>query len=139
MGLLHDIGKMVVPFEILNKPGILSNYEYEIAKTHALVGYEILKEIDFPWPVSQAVLQHHERLDSSGYPSGISGQDIVLEAKVLCVADVVDSMVSNMPYRPGLGIDKALEEITKNKGVLYDPEVVEACLKLFAEKGFQFD
>ena len=138
MGLLHDIGKMVVPFAILSKPDKLSYAEYEIAKTHTLVGHEILKEIDFPWPVAQAVLQHHERLDGSGYPSGLSGQDIILEAKVLWVADVVDSISSNMPYRPPLGIDKALEEITQHKGTLYDPEVVDACLKLFTEKEFRF-
>jgi len=139
MGLLHDIGKMVVPFAILNKPGKLSDHEYELTKTHTLVGYEILKEIDFPWPVAQAVLHHHERLDGSGYPSGLSGQDIILEAKVLWVADVVDSISSNMPYRPALGIDKALGEIKQNQGTLYDPDVVDACVRLFTEKGFVYE
>jgi putative nucleotidyltransferase with HDIG domain/PAS domain S-box-containing protein len=139
MGLLHDIGNMVVPFEILSKAGKLSGYEDEIVKHHVHVGFEILNEIDFPWPIAQAVLQHHERLDGSGYPSGLSGQDIILEARILMVADVVDTIASDLPHRPGLGIDKALEEITKNKGVLYAPEEVDACLKLFAEKGFQFN
>jgi PAS domain S-box-containing protein/putative nucleotidyltransferase with HDIG domain len=139
MGLLHDIGNMVVPFEILSKTGNLSAYEHEIVKNHARVGYGILNEIDFPWPLAQAVLQHHERLDGSGYPSGLSGQDIILEARILMAADVVDTIASDLPNRPGLGIDKALEEITKNKGVLYDPEVVEACIRLFKEKQFSFD
>jgi putative nucleotidyltransferase with HDIG domain len=139
MGLLHDIGNMVVPFEILSKAGKLSDYEHEIVKNHTHVGYEILREIDFPWPIAQAVLQHHERLDGSGYPSGLSGQEIIMEARILMVADVVDTITSDLPNRPGLGIDKALEEITKHKGILYDPEVVDVCLKLFNEKGFHLD
>jgi putative nucleotidyltransferase with HDIG domain/PAS domain S-box-containing protein len=139
MGLLHDIGNMVVPFEILNKPGMLSDYEHEIVKNHAHVGYEVLKEIDSPWPLSQVILQHHERLDGSGYPSGLSGHDIVLEARILMVADTVDTIAADLPYRPGLGIDKALEEIKQNQGTLYDPEVVDVCLKLFTEKGFKFE
>jgi HD-GYP domain-containing protein (c-di-GMP phosphodiesterase class II) len=137
--LLHDIGNMVVPFEILSKSGNLRAYEHEIVKNHAHVGYGILNGIDFPWPLAQAILQHHERLDGSGYPSGLSGQDIILEARILMAADVVDTIASDLPNRPGLGIDKALEEITKNKGVLYDPEVVEACIRLFKEKQFSFD
>ena len=139
MGLLHDIGNMVVPFEILSKPGKLSDYEHEIAKNHAHVGYEALKEIDFPWPLAQVILQHHERLDGSGYPAGLSGQDIIPEARILMVADVVDTIASDLPNRPGLGIDKALEEIKQNQGTLYDPEVVDVCVRLFTEKGFKFE
>ena len=130
IGLLHDVGKLVVPAEILSKPGPINQYEFSIIKTHPEVGYEILKGIDFPWPVTQAVLQHHERLDGSGYPKGLSDTDIILEAKILGVADVVEAMSSHRPYRPALGLDSALQEITKGKGVLYDAEVVDACLRL---------
>ena len=139
MGLLHDMGKISVPAEILSKPGKLSDTEFAIIKSHAQAGYEIVKEIRFPWPVAEVILQHHERLDGSGYPQGLQGDEIVLDAKILAVADVVEAMVSHRPYRPALGIELALEEIAQKKGVLYDPEVVDACLKLFAEKGFQFD
>lgn len=138
-GLLHDVGKIVVPAEILSKPGKLSQYEFSIIKTHPEVGYEILKEIEFPWPVTQAILQHHERLDGSGYPAGLSGKDIILEARILGVTDVVEAMSSHRPYRPALGLDSALEEISKKRGILYDPEVVDACLKIFTEKGFKFE
>ncbi len=133
-GFLHDIGKMVVPAEILNKPGKLSKFEFEIIRTHSQAGYDILEKIDFPWPVAQTVLQHHERLDGSGYPQGLIGADILLEAKILAVADVVEAMAAHRPYRPALGLDRALEEITKNRGSLYDPEVVDACLKICREK-----
>jgi putative nucleotidyltransferase with HDIG domain len=139
MGLLHDIGMIVVPFEILCKPGKMSDYEYEILKKHTQVGYEILKELDFPWPVAQVALQHHERLDGSGYPLGLSGQEIIPEVRVLMVADVVDHLAADLPNRAGLGTDQALEQITRNRGILYAPEVVDACVKLFAEKRFQFD
>ena len=139
IGLLHDMGKISVPAEILSKPGKLSDTEFAIIKSHAQAGYEIVKEIRFPWPVAEVILQHHERLDGSGYPQGLQGNEIVLDAKILAVADVVEAMVSHRPYRPALGIELALEEIAQKKGVLYDPEVVDACLKLFAEKGFQFD
>ena len=108
-------------------------------KGHPKVGYDILKKIEFPWPVAQIVLQHHERMDGSGYPQGLSGEEIILEATILGVVDVVEAMVSHRPYRSARGIDKALEEISQNKGVLYDPEVVDACLKLFTEKGFTFE
>jgi len=134
--LLHDIGKIAVPSEILTKPGKISANEFNIIKTHSEVGFEILKDIKFPWPVAQILLQHHERINGSGYPNGLTGKDILLEAKILAVADVVEAMCSDRPYRPALGIKKALEEITKNKGILYDPNVVDACLKLF-EKGYQ--
>jgi PAS domain S-box-containing protein/putative nucleotidyltransferase with HDIG domain len=138
-GFLHDIGKIVVPAEILNKPGKISEYEMNIIRVHPQAGYDILKKIDFPWPVAQIVLQHHERLNGSGYPSGLTGTDILPEAKILAVADVVEAMAAHRPYRPTLGIDKALDEIDKNKGTLYDPEVVDACLNLHGEKDFSFE
>ena len=135
-GALHDLGKISVPAEILSKPSRLIEMEFCLIKRHCEVGYEILQEIGFPWPVAQAVLQHHERLDGSGYPQGLSGDDILLEARVLSVADVVEAMASHRPYRPALGIDRALKEISDNRGRLYDPEVAEACLRLFSSKGF---
>ncbi len=131
MGLLHDVGKITVPSEILSKPGQINQYEFGIIKTHSQVGYEILKEIEFPWPVTQVILQYHERLDGSGYPQGLSGEDITLEARILGVADVVEAMSSHRPYRPALGFDRALNEIAQKKGFLYDPEVVDACLRFF--------
>ena len=137
-GALHDIGKMYIPSEILTKPGRLTEIEYDMIKTHPKVGYNILKTISFPWPIAPIVLQHHERVDGSGYPSGLSAGDILLEARILGVADVVEAMASHRPYRPALGIDKALQEIYHKKGNLYDPEVVDVCLKLFAEKRFKF-
>jgi len=127
-----------VPAEILNKPVRLANMEFELIKTHPAIGYNILKEIQFPWPVATIVLQHHERIDGSGYPDGLSGDDILIEALILAVADVVEALASHRPYRPALGINKALEEIKEKRGTLYDPEVVDACLKLFTEKGFKF-
>ena len=136
--LVHDIGKISLPAEILNKPTKLSEMEYSLIRDHSQVGYDILKSIEFPWPVAQITLQHHERLDGSGYPQGLKGEDILLEASILGVADVVEAMSSHRPYRPAWGIDKALEEISKNKGILYDPEVVDACLKLFKRKEFKF-
>ncbi|MFA4903680.1 MAG: PocR ligand-binding domain-containing protein [Desulfobaccales bacterium] len=138
-GFLHDIGKIVVPAEILNRPGQLNKYEFNIIKTHSQVGCDILRNIDFPWPVAAIVLQHHERLDGSGYPAGLTGSDICLEARILALADVVEAMASHRPYRPSLGIGEALAEITRNKGTLYDPEVAAACITLFKEKGFKFD
>jgi PAS domain S-box-containing protein/putative nucleotidyltransferase with HDIG domain len=137
-GIIHDIGKINVPTEILSKPGRLSEIEFSLIKTHPQVGSDILKEMELPEEVSLIVLQHHERMDGSGYPSGLSGKDIILEARILAVADVVEAMASHRPYRPALGLDKALEEITQNKGKLYDPEVVDVCLKLFKEKRFKF-
>lgn len=139
MGLIHDTGKVAVPSEILSKPGKLSNYEFGIIKNHSQVAYNILKGLKFPWPVAKAILQHHERLDGSGYPNGISGEEIILEARILSVSDVVEAMASHRPYRPALGIEKALEEITRNKGIGYDVNVVEACIKLFAQKRFKFE
>jgi len=137
-GLLHDVGKLVVPAEILSKPGPINQYEFSIIKTHSEVGYEILKGIDFPWPVTQAILQHHERLDGSGYPKGLPGKDIILEARILGVSDVVEAMSSHRPYRPALGLDSALKEILKERGVLYDAEVVDACLRLSQRNELEF-
>ena len=136
-GLVHDLGKINVPVEILNKPGQLSETEFNLIKNHPQSGYNTLKEIAFPWPVAQIVLQHHERLDGSGYPQMLKGEEIMLEARILAVADVVEAMASHRPYRPALGIEKALEEIMKNKGVLYDPEVADACLRIFKDKKFE--
>jgi putative nucleotidyltransferase with HDIG domain len=138
-GLVHDIGKFSVPVEILNKPGRISETEFSIIKHHSQAGYNILKEIEFPWPVAQIVLQHHERLNGSGYPQGLKNGGIMLEAKILAVADVVEAMASHRPYRPALGINAALEEITKNQGILYEPEIVDVCKRLFTEKGFAFE
>jgi putative nucleotidyltransferase with HDIG domain len=138
-GLVHDVGKVAVPTDILNKPGKISQYEYSILKAHVQVGYEILQKIDFPWPVTTAILQHHERLDGSGYPAGISGDEIILESRILGVADVVEAMSSHRPYRPSLGLGSALEEISANRGVLYDPHVVDACLNLLEKDRAAFD
>ena len=137
-GLIHDMGKISVPGEILSKPGPLNEAELQLIKRHPQVAYDILKQIDFPWLLDQIVLQHHEKFDGSGYPQGLSGEEILLEARILCVADVVETMETHRPYRPSLGREAALEEIIKNRGILYDPGVVDACLKLFRETGFQY-
>jgi len=134
--LIHDIGKIGIPTEILSKPTKLSEAEFSLIKEHPQIGYNILKSINFLYPVAQIVLQHHERIDGSGYPNHLKGDEILLEAKIIGVADVVEAMSSHRPYRPALGIDAALQEITKNRGILYDPKVVDACIKLFREKGF---
>ncbi len=136
-GILHDTGKVVIPGEILSKPSSLSEFEFGIIKTHPRVDSEIVEGIDFPWPVSRAVLQHHERMDGSGYPSGTRGEDIIVEARILAVADVVEAMSSHRPYRPALGIDKALAEVVQGRGVRYDADVVDACVTLFKEKRFE--
>ena len=138
-GLVHDVGKISVPSEILSKPGQLNHTEFEIIKTHPQVGYEILKEIEFPWPVAQIVLQHHERLDGSGYPQGLVNGEILLEARIIAVADVVEAMASHRPYRPALGIEEAMREILQGRGTLYEPQAVDVCVKLFSEGGFRFD
>jgi HD-GYP domain-containing protein (c-di-GMP phosphodiesterase class II) len=135
---IHDIGKISLPAEILSKPVKLTDIEIQMIQAHSRVGFDILKDIDFPWPIANIVLQHHERMDGSGYPQSLSGTDILLEARILGVADVVETMASHRPYRPSIGIDKALEEIEQNKGVLYDPDAVEACLSLFADNDFEF-
>jgi putative two-component system response regulator len=136
-GVVHDIGKIQVPAEILVKPGSLSDLEYMLIKAHSQNGYDLLKTVDYPWPIAQIVLQHHERLDGSGYPQGLKGDEILLEARIITVADVVESMTSHRPYRPSLGLDAALEEIERNRGVLYDPLVVDACSRLFRENGYK--
>jgi len=127
-GLVHDVGKVEIPSEILSKPGRLSPLEFELIKTHAESSYDILREIDFPWPVAEIARQHHEKYDGSGYPRGLSGEDILLEARILTVADVVEAMASHRPYRPSLGLEAARGEIEKNSGILYDPGVVRACV-----------
>ena len=134
IGLLHDVGKLVVPAEILTKPSKLNQSEFSIVQRHPKVGYDILEMIEFPWPVNQAILQHHERLDGSGYPDGLSGKDIIPEARILGVADVVEAMSSHRPYRPALGLDSALEEISRGRGAVYDSKVTDACLRLFQRK-----
>jgi putative nucleotidyltransferase with HDIG domain len=137
-GLIHDLGKISIPAEILSKPGRLNEAEIQLIRRHPQVAFDILKQIDFPWPVDRIVLQHHERLDGSGYPQGLAGEAILQEARILCVADVVETIESHRPYRPGLGRDEALGEIARNRGRLYDAEVVDACLRLFREKNFRY-
>jgi putative nucleotidyltransferase with HDIG domain len=136
--LLHDLGKFYIPAQILNKPGKLTEIEYSLIKTHPSLGYQILKKIDFPWPIADIVLQHHEKVNGSGYPYGMLGDDIMIEAKILCVADVVESISSHRPYRPALGLDSALFEIKEKQGTLYDVDVVEATLDLFIKDKYQF-
>ena len=138
-GLVHDVGKMAIPAEILSKPGMLDEEEFALIMKHPRAGYDILKEIEFPWPIAKIVLQHHEKMDGSGYPQGLSGEEILIEAKILCVSDVVEAMASHRPYRPALGISKALEELNRKQGELYDPEVVRVCLKLFEDENFRFE
>jgi len=134
---IHDIGKVATPLEILAKPAPLSDLEFSLIKNHPQIAYEIIKDIEFPWPVAKIILQHHERIDGSGYPQGLKEDEIILEARILAVADVVEAVSSHRPYRDALGIEKALEEISHNKGTLYDPQVVDACVRLFTEKGFK--
>ena len=132
-GTIHDIGKMQVPTEILSKCGKLTELEFDMIKTHSQAGYDILKTIEFQWPIAEFVLQHHERMDGSGYPSGLKGESILIEARILSVADVVDAIVPHRPYRPALGIEKAQEEIFDNRGIVYDSDVVDACLSIISE------
>ncbi|MBT3879682.1 MAG: response regulator [Candidatus Scalindua sp.] len=138
-GVLHDIGKMHIPTEILSRPGKLNENEFNIVKSHAQAGYDILKGLEFPWPIADIVHQHHEKIDGSGYPFGLPSGDIIIEARILCVADVVEAMASHRPYRPSLSMDKTLKEISENKGVCYDREVVDACMKVIKEKKFVFE
>lgn len=137
-GVVHDVGKIRVPAEILSKPGRLTELEMAIIREHAQTGYEILKSIDFPWPIAQIVRQHHERQDGSGYPQGLGSEQIMLEARIVAVADVVEAMSSHRPYRAALGADSALKEMERGRGTLYDAAVVDACSRLFAEKRFAF-
>ena len=136
--IVHDIGKIYVPSEILSKPGKLTTAEFDLIKTHPMAGFEILSTINFPWPVAEIVLQHQERKDGSGYPKGLKDDEILIEAKIISVADVVEAIASHRPYRPSLGIEFALNEIASNKGVLYDEEVANACLDLFESNSFSF-
>jgi PAS domain S-box-containing protein len=136
-GIVHDIGKLAVPAEILTKPTKLTNLEFSLIKEHSHCGYEMLKDVESPWPLAEIVHQHHERMNGSGYPRNLKGDEILLESRILAVADVVEAMASHRPYRASLGIEPALEEIEKNKGILYDDSVADACLKLFREKGYQ--
>jgi PAS domain S-box-containing protein len=138
-GSIHDIGKLSIPAEILSKPTKLTNIEFSLIKEHSRKGYEMLKDVESPWPLAEIVYQHHERMNGSGYPRNLKGDDILIEARIMAVADVVEAMASHRPYRPGLGIDPALEEIEKNRGTHYDNTVVDACLRLFREKGFQLE
>ena len=136
--LIHDIGKINLPTSILTRPGRLSEIEYDMIKTHAQLGHDMISRVEFPWAIADIMLQHHERIDGSGYPGGLKGKDIILEARILAVADVVEAMASHRPYRPSLGVNKALEEINKGRGKLYDSEVVDACTKLIKNKKFSF-
>jgi HD-GYP domain-containing protein (c-di-GMP phosphodiesterase class II) len=138
-GSIHDIGKLSIPAEILSKPTKLSDIEFSLIKEHSRKGFEMLKDVESPWPLAEIVRQHHERMDGSGYPRNLKGEEICIEARILAVADVVEAMASHRPYRPGLGIDAALAEIEKNKGLFYDSAVTDACLRLFREKGFKLE
>ncbi|MCM2328780.1 MAG: HD-GYP domain-containing protein, partial [Lysobacter sp.] len=135
-GYVHDIGKISAPAEILAKPGVLTRMELELIKGHCQSGYDVLKRVDFPWPVAEVILQHHERMDGSGYPRGLRGEAILLEARIVSVADVVEAMANHRPYRAGLGLDAALAEIEAGCGSLYDPKVCGACLTLFRERAY---
>ncbi len=136
--VVHDIGKIYIPAEILSAPRQLTPTEMSLIRMHSRYGFDIVRTIDFPWPIDKIVLQHHERIDGSGYPDNLKGEEVAIEARVLAVADVVEAMASHRPYRPALGIDRALEEIAQNRGILYDPDAVDACLDLFSEKDFAF-
>jgi putative nucleotidyltransferase with HDIG domain len=135
-GLLHDLGKIKVPADILTKPTRLSAAEFDLIKEHSVAAWEVLRVLDFPWPVADIVRQHHERLDGSGYPDHLKGDAILPEARVLGVADVVEAMASHRPYRAALGIDAALAEIRRGRGIVYSPEVADACMTVFREDGF---
>jgi len=137
--MIHDIGKIYVPSEFLNKPGKLNEAEFMVVKMHPQIGYDALKSVDFAWPVGLMVYQHHERINGSGYPNGLRGEEILLEAKIIAVADVVDAMATHRPYRPSLGIEKALEEIKGGRGTLFDPGTVDVCVNLFRDKKFEFN
>lgn len=136
-GLVHDVGKIAIPAEILSKPGRLSALEYQVVQQHASLGYDILSGINFTWPLAEVARQHHERLDGSGYPRGLKGDEILLEARIIAVADVVESMASHRPYRAAIGPAPALAEIEAGRGRLFDSDVVDACLRLFRERGYE--
>jgi PAS domain S-box-containing protein len=136
-GSIHDIGKLSIPAEILSKPTKLTELEFSLIKEHSRSGYDMLKDVESPWPLAQIVYQHHERMNGTGYPRNLKGDEILMEARIMAVADVVEAMASHRPYRPAKGIDAALEEVEKNRGTLYDNAVADACLRLFREKGFK--
>jgi HD-GYP domain-containing protein (c-di-GMP phosphodiesterase class II) len=135
---IHDIGKISIPAEILSKPSTLTDSEFELIKSHSQIGHDVVENIQFPWPIADIILQHHCRLDGSGYPNQLTYDSILLEAKIIGVADVVEAISSHRPYRPALGIKNALDEIEHNKGILFDPEVVDSCLSLFKSGRFNF-
>ncbi len=137
--LVHDIGKIQVPAEILNKSGKLNSLEFELIKIHPKVGYDILKPVEFPWPIADIILQHHERIDGSGYPKGLHGDQIMIEAKIIAVADVVEAMSAHRPYRSAFEMVKCLAEINKQQGILFDPDVVKICTDLFVDKAFKYE
>jgi putative nucleotidyltransferase with HDIG domain len=138
-GMVHDIGKLYVPSDFLNKPGTLSPEEFSVIKHHPATGADVLQSVDFQWPISSIVRQHHERVDGSGYPDGLAGEDIVPEARILAVADVVDAMSSHRPYRPSLGMDAALQAVLDGRGTLFEPRSVDVCLRLIRDQGFRLD
>ncbi|OGQ96047.1 MAG: hypothetical protein A2521_14210 [Deltaproteobacteria bacterium RIFOXYD12_FULL_57_12] len=138
-GLVHDLGKIYVPAEILSKPSLLADIEFNLIKTHPRVGFDLLNTIDFPWPIAKIVHQHHEKMNGSGYPAGLAGEEILLEARIITVADVVEAMGSHRPYRPSLGLERALSQIREQRGILYDSQVVDVCLDLFATAEFSFE
>jgi HD-GYP domain-containing protein (c-di-GMP phosphodiesterase class II) len=137
--VVHDVGKIAIPVEILVQPGKLSKIEYLLVQTHVEAGYDILKNIEFPWPIAEMVLQHHERMDGSGYPRGLKGDEILMGARIIAIADVVEAMATNRPYRAVLGLDAALEEIKQGRGKLYDALAVDACVALFENEGFSLN
>jgi HD-GYP domain-containing protein (c-di-GMP phosphodiesterase class II) len=136
-GVLHDIGMVSIELALLNKPIRFTDEEFELVKVHVQAGFDYLKGVDFPWPVARMVREHHERMDGSGYPNGLTGKKLLLESKILVVSDVVDAIASHRPYRPALGVDSALYDIAGERGILYDTDVVNACLLLFNEKGYK--
>jgi len=138
-GKIHDIRKVSIPAEILSMPRKLTAIEFNLIKTHAQSGHDIIKDIEFPWPIARMILEHHERLDGSGYPHGLTGDNLLLESRILSVADVVEAIATHRPYLPALGLDAVLGEITKSKGVLYDTDAVDACMRLFREKGYKIN
>ena len=138
-GAIHDIGKISIPSEILCKPAILTDLEFSLVKAHSQYSYEIMKDVESPWPLANIVYQHHERMDGSGYPQGLKGENILIEARILAIADVVEAMMSYRPYRPSLGLENALTEIENNAGILYDHKATDACLRLFREKGYRLE
>jgi len=138
-GMIHDIGKISIPAEILSKPSKLTEIEFALIKTHPKIGYMIMQDVEFPWSIAQIVAQHHEKMDGSGYPDGLKGDGILPEARIVCVADVVEAMASHRPYRPALGIDAALDEIARNRGIFYDPAVADTCVKIFWDGKFAFE